>query len=170
MGAQANETAEVMADPAPEAEAIETIMDEIETLQAEMAEVQNATDPAPSAPAVEPVAPQASAPEPDPVEEPSGIEDFHAAEEDGSMEETLAGMREETEPVARPQPGATGTDGSLTLTVSGALTLKLRYEGGGQDITIGFTEKTLSVTLADGTEFKVPVTRAASRGRRLRAA
>ncbi len=226
MGAQANETSEMTVDSVPEAEvdAIDAIMSEIETLQAEMAEVQSApTHVAVPAKAVTPVEPvSATASEPDPVEEPSGIEDFHATADDGSMEETLVGIKDESEAVAvdpedsraaaeamaeamveepieeqvdeqvdeveeeeesrmaQPQPGATaGNDGSLTLTVSGAMTLKLRYEGGGQDITIGFTDNSLSVTLADGTEFKVPVTRTAPqqgaatggrRGRRLRAA
>jgi len=48
-------------------------------------------------------------------------------------------------------------DGSLTLTLAGNMTLKLKYEFDGQEVTVSFADGSLKVQLADGTEFKVPV-------------
>ncbi len=55
-----------------------------------------------------------------------------------------------------------GAPGSLTMTLSGSMTLRLRYEFEGQDVTVGFDEGCFRVELADGTEFKVPVRKAAA--------
>ena len=49
------------------------------------------------------------------------------------------------------------------MTLKGSMTLRLQYEFEGQEVTIGFTDGALRVTLADGTEFKVPVGSRASR-------
>lgn len=48
-------------------------------------------------------------------------------------------------------------DGALTLTLSGKMTLNLKYEFEGQDVKIQFRDGCLHVELVDGTEFKVPV-------------
>lgn len=49
--------------------------------------------------------------------------------------------------------------GTLTLSLTGSMNLRLRYECEGQEVTIGFVDDALRVELADGTEFKVPVRR-----------
>ncbi len=68
-------------------------------------------------------------------------------------------------PPARPAKHAAtaqeATPGSLFLTLSGNMTLKLKYEFEGQEVTIGFAENCLKIELADGTELKVPVGKAA---------
>jgi hypothetical protein len=51
--------------------------------------------------------------------------------------------------------------GSLTLTLSGNMTLSLNYECDGQSVTLGFHDHCLIIQLADGSEFKIPVRRAA---------
>lgn len=51
------------------------------------------------------------------------------------------------------------TDGSLTMTLTGNMTLKLKYAYGGHEVVVGFNEQFLVVQMADGTEFKVPVGR-----------
>jgi hypothetical protein len=61
-------------------------------------------------------------------------------------------------------------EGSLSLTLSGSMTLRLKYEYNGQDVTIRFVDHCLRVELSDGTEFKIPVARAATAGTRRRAA
>ncbi|MCC7440894.1 MAG: hypothetical protein IT285_04640 [Bdellovibrionales bacterium] len=53
-------------------------------------------------------------------------------------------------------PGA-AQEGSLTLSVTGAMTLKLRFEGGEQDVELAMTGDALVVKLSDGTEFRIPV-------------
>jgi hypothetical protein len=47
--------------------------------------------------------------------------------------------------------------GSLSMTLSGSMTLKLSYEYEGQEVSIGFADQYLQISLADGTEFKIPV-------------
>ena len=36
------------------------------------------------------------------------------------------------------------------------MTLKLKYECDGQEVSVGFSDNALMVQLADGTEFKIP--------------
>ena len=43
------------------------------------------------------------------------------------------------------------------MTVSGNMKVKLNYAGGGQQITVDCGDTHLTVTLGDGTEFRVPV-------------
>lgn len=54
------------------------------------------------------------------------------------------------------------SDGSLTLTLTGNMTLKLKYEFEGQEVMVSFADQALSVKMSDGTEFKVPVARLAN--------
>ncbi len=49
--------------------------------------------------------------------------------------------------------------GSVDLTLSGHLGLRLRYEYEGQEVIIGFSDGSLHVEMSDGTEFKIPVRR-----------
>jgi hypothetical protein len=53
-------------------------------------------------------------------------------------------------------------DGCLTLTLTGNMTLKLKYEFEGQEVTVSFADQALRVQMTDGTEFKVPVSRLAA--------
>lgn len=116
------------------------------------------------------------------------LSEFRGEPGDQGMEETLADLKEESPPQAglldqvleESAPAASSAassaigeeenvetesseEGSLTLTLTGHMTLKLRYECEGQEVTVGFSEQCLRVTLADGTEFKVPVSQAARR-------
>jgi hypothetical protein len=61
------------------------------------------------------------------------------------------------------QSEPTSAEGSLTMTLTGSMKLKLQYDYEGQTITVGFIDGALKVELADGTEFKVPVNRSAAR-------
>lgn len=51
------------------------------------------------------------------------------------------------------------TGGSLSMTLTGSMSLKLRYEYEGEEVTIGFSDHSLMVQMTDGTEFKIPVNR-----------
>ena len=55
-----------------------------------------------------------------------------------------------------------GSDGTLSMTLTGNMTLKLKYEFEGQEVTISFVDQSLRVQMTDGTEFKVPVSRNAT--------
>ncbi len=59
------------------------------------------------------------------------------------------------------QSSRPGGNGSLSMTLSGSMTLSLKYEMDGQEVTIGFDDNFLHLSLADGTEFKIPVGRSA---------
>jgi len=50
-------------------------------------------------------------------------------------------------------------NGSLSMTLTGNMTLKLKYAYEGEEISIGFIDQALIVELSDGTEFKIPVRR-----------
>ncbi len=47
--------------------------------------------------------------------------------------------------------------GSVTMTLTGNMTLNLRYEFEGQEVCVGFEDQCLKVQLTDGTEFKIPM-------------
>jgi hypothetical protein len=65
-------------------------------------------------------------------------------------------------PRARGEQAAEAAEpGSLTLTLSGNMSLRLQYDCEGQSITVGLVDHCLVVALADGTEFKIPVRRGA---------
>lgn len=71
----------------------------------------------------------------------------------------MATAEEERRGDVQPQVnGAAGAlPGSLTLVLSGQMTLRLKYDFEGQEVTVSFAEGCLKVELADGTEFKIPV-------------
>lgn len=81
--------------------------------------------------------------------EPNDIQDFHSTDQDASMEDTLVGYK--------PEETDSSSDGELSLTLTGNMTLKLCYQFEGQEVRIGFKDQSLQVTLTDGTEFKIPV-------------
>lgn len=123
----------------------------------------------------------------DQVETEAGAASPESAEQDGFDEQEMehiasfgpvveqnfgtgATARQETEmenrktgPMGRGagQSSASTNEGSLTMNLTGNMSLKLRYEFEGQEVTIGFVDQFLQVILADGTEFKVPVGQAA---------
>ncbi|MDR3608711.1 MAG: hypothetical protein P4M08_15210 [Oligoflexia bacterium] len=61
---------------------------------------------------------------------------------------------------------ASSSPGTLSMTLSGSMTLKLKYEFDGQEVTVGFADQFLQIALADGTEFKIPVGSRASETRK----
>jgi hypothetical protein len=92
----------------------------------------------------------------DPVESPSdeslqetNTEDF---EEESPQETNTEDFEEEGETMSNFEG-----DGTMTMVLNGSMTLKLKYEVDGQEVTIGFADKMLKVQLADGTEFKIPI-------------
>ena len=160
---------------------IDEIMNEIQSLQAGMAAVS-----APQAGEAQAPAPVASAAQPEvkpmamtQASAPTELADFHASGSDAPMEDTLADVKDESEHLVAAMDetdheeitmsqdlendDSTETDGSedgsLTLSLKGRMTLKLKYECDGQEIVVGFSDGCLKVQLADGTEFKVPVSR-----------
>jgi hypothetical protein len=60
--------------------------------------------------------------------------------------------------------GPSGTPGTMTLNVSGSMALKLKYDFDGNEVTVDLSGEFLRVILADGTEFKIPVSKK-SRGK-----
>jgi hypothetical protein len=53
----------------------------------------------------------------------------------------------------------TASDATVSIALSGSMTLKLSYDFAGQEVTIGFVDGALRVELSDGTEFKIPMNR-----------
>jgi hypothetical protein len=49
------------------------------------------------------------------------------------------------------------SEGTLSMTLKGNMTLKLQYDVDGQVVTVGFADGALKIELVDGTEFKIPV-------------
>ncbi len=62
----------------------------------------------------------------------------------------------------------TSSDGCLTMTLNGKMTLKLNYESGGKSVTVSFNNENLVIQLSDGAEFKIPVGDA-NNGKKLKA-
>lgn len=128
----------------------------------------------------------ASNPEPMAVAAPQQIQDFHAgSSDDAALEETLGSFKDEEEnedslfaedatddedhvvgsgreSMVAPAPRRassrhdTGADGALTMTLSGAMRLELRYAVSDQSVVVSFEEQILRIEMHDGTEFKVP--------------
>jgi hypothetical protein len=49
------------------------------------------------------------------------------------------------------------------MTLTGSMRLALKYEQAGQEVSVRFDSEFLMVSLADGTEFKIPVGRTSKR-------
>jgi hypothetical protein len=145
-----------------ETDELEKIMSEIEDLQNELQEDEVATAPL------------------QPDEQELNSEDIlkeiqaNGLVDESNMEETLAELKTEmttsslldepspkelTENPMSSNSDNGANDGSLTMTLTGNMTLKLKYEFEGQEVTISFADQALRVQMTDGTEFKVPVSR-----------
>jgi len=201
MGTEKKKLAQVEAETQDE---IQQIMSDIEGLQADLADSQKpgAKVPPTKLKAVqnEPVVEAADGGEAyeDGVapEQEIDMSDFRGSGDEPSMEETLAGMKEEEtsgnslldDPTPEAQPEAIedkeavgveaadvgsrysyeetvmkkmdgAPEGTLTMTLTGNMSLRLNYECDGQAVMVGFENGSLKVELADGTEFKIPVSR-----------
>lgn len=64
-----------------------------------------------------------------------------------------------TQVVEESRKMSSGEEGCLTLSLKGNMKLNLTYEASGKVVTVGFDDEHLTVTLTDGTEFRVPVKR-----------
>lgn len=166
---------------------IDKIMNEIESLQKEMGSVETTADA---------IVEEAEASAPGQVSaNPDSMEEFRGSTDDAGMEETLSGLQEE--PAAGPTlldqvapavqlvqtnedkgevmsdrdetqvAAETAESGSLSITLTGNMTLKLKYEYEGEEVVIGFSDHALKVQMTDGTEFKIPVKRKAANLRRV---
>lgn len=97
------------------------------------------------------------------VVDPSGEQKQHEFQSQGEwagLEETLfdqMAQEKEVDPLEGSKMEEKELDGCLTMTLTGNMNLKLKYEYGGQEVTVGFNDQFLIVQMADGTEFKVPV-------------
>lgn len=110
---------------------------------------------------------------PAPASAPSKKPDLKVVEGGADLETTLGGLKEETPPdslldqelekeidqaMDTMKPTVTSaSDGTLTLSLSGNMTLKLAYAQNGQNVSIRFERECLYVNLDNGTEFKIPV-------------
>lgn len=90
----------------------------------------------------------------------SDLDGFKGDSGEAPLEETLGSLKEES-PSGRSlldEPkSAAGADGTLAMTLTGKMNLKLKYEFDGQEVTVGFDDHMLCVELSDGTEFRIPV-------------
>ena len=163
--------------PSDTQDEIEKIMSEIESLQ----EVMNDTAEAPTVesiaaaepePEAEPMAEFRASPSDAPMEETLGaLEEEPAAaggmlagigEPPAEVQEApvrLAYERSAAEPPAPHSQTSPQSGGSLSMRLTGSMTLTLEYEYGGEQVTVGFADNMLQVQLSDGTEFKIPVRR-----------
>jgi hypothetical protein len=103
------------------------------------------------------------------VEGGAGVAPGAESNEDSDLENTLGSVKEETPPdslldqeLEKEIDEAMDTlkpasDGTLTLNLSGNMTLKLSYAQNGQNVSIRFERECLYVNLDNGTEFKIPV-------------
>lgn len=171
-----------------ESDELEKIMNEIEQLQSEISDVEGTPAASPSGNVGEVILSNSlTAEEEDILKEiqasATSIDPALPADMQGNMEETLAQLGEveaassileqmdeqveakhkEDAPMSNPIHGNCNNndskDGSLTLTLTGNMTLKLKYEFEGQEVIVSFADQALRVQMTDGTEFKVPVSR-----------
>ena len=184
-----------------EADEIEQIMNEIESLQLGMTTPDDSAQVSANADEEsmdEPTADTSVEETPAEEGEEDIMKEFQSGGSDASMEETLAELHEDESSTghgaldeALAQTGTedstetateTETDfapsddlgapamehddssdfndsenGQLSMTLQGSMTLKLKYELEGQEVSVQFSDQTLRVTLADGTEFKIPM-------------
>ena len=72
------------------------------------------------------------------------------------MDEPVAQKEEEA---YMSEESATAENGSLTMKLTGNMTLTLQYDFEGEAVKVSFADHSLKVQLSDGTEFKIPVRR-----------
>lgn len=99
-------------------------------------------------------------------EETDLVSEFdHALEVEREVARELREAQENSENVesleehrlARSRPlNTTGSDGNLSMTIQGNITLKLGHESGDEEIVLSFQEDSILIQLTDGTEFKIP--------------
>ena len=115
---------------------------------------------------------------------PTQIQDFHAgASSDAALEDTLSTFKDDQEEnedslfaekavdpnsndsddsivggeiKTTPSSASTAEEGSLSMTISGAMRLELRYALSDQSVYVSFEDQMLRIEMNDGTEFKVP--------------
>ncbi len=164
---------------------IDQIMDELDKLQEEMDTPASTDEKSSSEPELKvvPDADEALAEAGGINDDDDILGEFRGSSEDASMEDTVGELgAEETDsgllgteevetpdesPVSVPSPvpamrkssrqSEKNSDGCLKMTLTGDIELKLNYEIGGQEVTIGFEDQCLQVKLSDGTEFKIPL-------------
>ncbi len=154
-------------------EDINKIINEIEELEGKI----DATDAATSAASSEVEAPEGIAAahhpeEAEPHKVPAALSVAAAIEELENYQEIEAppgSEAEEVEPDVEairhhdPSPVAESpsntSDGTLSMKLTGNMTLRLQYECFGQEISVSFSGQVFHVQLSDGTEFKIPVAR-----------
>lgn len=92
--------------------------------------------------------------------------------EESPLEEKFDQMaEEESQTVSEPRSMETrdhslpneAMSGMLTLSIKGGITLKLKYEFEGHELTLELVDHCLKVELGDGTEFRVPLNRPVKR-------
>lgn len=93
---------------------------------------------------------------------PKDISEFHGSSEEAPMEETLGSVKGESSRSGDVFDNAGESDssqggGTLSMTLTGNMTLVLKYDYEGQEVSIGFRDQALELKLSDGTEFKIPV-------------
>ena len=96
-----------------------------------------------------------SEPEPEPVPEPKPKPE---PEPEPELEPPMSTAA--TRKSSRQTPGqavSVNQDGCLNMMLTGDIQLKLNYEFGEQEVSIGFEDHCLEVKLTDGTEFKIPL-------------
>ena len=154
---------------------IEQIMSEIEDLQQEINDVPQKTSATGTPPSLKVVSNEDNADE----EADDILREFRAnGGAEPSIEDTLGGLQDE-EGAGEPSMLASITEtkevpmapeivhsdetsnevseGTLTMTLTGNMTLKLKYDFEGQEVVVGFSNNALKVQMSDGTEFKIPV-------------
>lgn len=94
-------------------------------------------------------------------------DDAPDASEDTAIIEAVEEEEEQEEEVFMSNPSSGDGDSALTLTLNGSMTLRLKYESDGQEVSITFVDNMLQIRLADGTEFKMPMNKQSSRVRKV---
>lgn len=87
------------------------------------------------------------------AEENADTSDAEVTPDESGPEEMIP----EEKPMSKKSPSQESTGGALTLTLKGEMSLNLEYETGGSTVCVAFSDGFLHVTLADGTEFKIPM-------------
>jgi hypothetical protein len=88
------------------------------------------------------------------------IESMHEAETKNETESmNITEAMDETESIHEPAPrGETGSaGGSLSMSVTGNMTIQLNYQPTGHSVSVGFSSDWIHLKLADGTELKIPL-------------
>ena len=77
--------------------------------------------------------------------------------EEAWLQETYANLKDSQTESHEMGHGLSGHEGSLTLLVQGAITVKLRHEDSMQEVGVSFGSESIHVFLADGAELHLPI-------------